>query len=463
MGDNILLDAILDAINKANKTKLIEKILELVLKNNELLESIKERKKRKKLNGDGWEAGDDDCEVLKGHLEAESIDKLKEFEAALTSKPAPKTKASFKLDGMFAGIGQLVEIFTGLFTGAGGGFLGKLMQMFHQFNVSIDSNIALIKEEMDASVHGKFFSNLGKTNKEINGVYRDLIEKNNNDQQVFNGLLRHVKTLHPKQSKDAHKILKAAEYQLLGGRFTEEGMANKVAARVTANLEQAIAKANTIHPSSTGSATMLPLSKHENKIESANLAVRSLVQLIKKQEEQLTSSHLKKDDKLKVYFETINNRRKLLHFIVKTDALANGKTLSAEKPFSCDAMLQQLDKIPEYSVVENIVESKKQLFQADPATKTTGIFNLFEKQAAAGAPTYFLNNLANQEKYQEAIKTAQDKAATAKAEAAAQAEAEAAAKAAEEAAKAKAAEDAAKAEAAAKPRARERARARSAY
>ena len=218
----------LDAINEANKKKLLEKILELILKDNELLESIKESKKLKKLNGDGWEAGDDDCEVLKGHLEAESIDKLKEFEAALTGKPAPKTKATFKLDGMFAGIGQLVEIFTGLFTGAGGGFLGHLMQMFHQFNVSIDPTVALIKQEMDAAVHGKLFFNLGKTNKEINGVYRDLIGKTSNDEQVFNGLLRHVKTLHPKQSRDAHKILKAAEYQLLGGRFSEEGVRLKI-------------------------------------------------------------------------------------------------------------------------------------------------------------------------------------------------------------------------------------------
>lgn len=425
MGDNILLDA----INKANKKKLLEKILELILKDNEFLESIKESKKRKKLNGDGWEAGDDDCEVLKGHLEAESIDKLKEFEAALTGKPAPKTKASFKLDGMFAGIGQLVEIFTGLFTGAGGGFLGKLMQMFHQFNVSIDSNIALIKEEMDASVHGKFFSNLGKTNKEINGVYRDLIEKSSNDEQVFNGLLRHVKTLHPKQSRDAHKILKAAEYQLLGGRFSEEGIADKVAARVTANLGKAIEQANAVRSSLTDAETLLSVADYKDKIESASTAVAELISKISAQEKLLTESNLKKDDKLKVYFETINNRRKLLHFIVKTDALANGKTLSAEKTFSYDTMLQQLDKIPEYSVVENIVESKKQLFQAGPATKTTGIFNLFEKQAAVGAPTYFLNNLANQARYTQAIDTATAKA-TAKAEEAAKAKAAATEKAA---------------------------------
>lgn len=300
-----------------------------------------------------------------------------------------------KQEGIFGFFEPIIEIFTKLFSGEGGGFFGQLMEMFQQMNISFNPGADLTAKEKEMSEYSSLFvkvsEKLPDLAKDINHLYRKLQKETNTGEQIFNGLLRHIKTMGSSQAREAHKLLKLAEMQLLGGRVTDAGMNATISTRVLNNLTIAYNKAYGI-----ASGTPIPGGApnfHLEKIQSAGDAVGRLVTLIAEQENKLKDSKLKKEEKKAVYESMQKNKTKLLHIVVKTDALAAGETLKPGQQLDQTYMDKQLAKFPDIT---------GGVLVAAAAQPNKSIFKLFQNNG--------INNdtLNNSTSYENAIKKAKD-------------------------------------------------------
>ncbi len=402
-----------DALKKTTQENFRKKIRELILSNAEYLANIKIGFAGPTRHGHDWSLGPAydktlDGLVLDDILADTSLSGLNAIHTELTMKPgaaAPAIEPTKNLEGIFSFVQPLMDMFSRFFKGEGGGFFGQIIGMFHKLQVAFDPTVALSKEEIDASKYSELFLEAGKKDKSIHALYRKLQQETYSDEQKINGLLKHVKTLTGnKQAKQAHQLLKAAEKKLLGGRIGSDAqMPDKIKDRVVENLEKAYRLANNL-----AVGAVIANANDDNRIKSAGRAVSKLVEKMAEQEKQLKDSSLKKEEKLVVYQTLHENKRKLLHFIVKTDALANGETLTLGKQLDAAYMAKQLDKFADNSGTAGVAHA----VDAEAITRGKSIFKLFQNNAnpVVVGPVYGVDaeDLKNQGSFEHAVAKSQD-------------------------------------------------------
>ena len=355
-----------------------------------------------------WVFPRDDLPMLDELLGDTSLSGLNALHSELTMKPgaaAPAFEPTKNLEGIFSFVQPLMDMFSGFFKGEGGGFFGQIISMFHKLQVAFDPTVALSKEEIDASKYSELFLEAGKKDKSIHALYRKLQQETYSDEQKINGLLKHVKTLTGnKQAKQAHQLLKAAEKKLLDGRIGSDAqMPDKIKDRVVENLEKAYRFANNL-----AAGAVIANANDDSRIKSAGRAVSKLVEKMVVQEAQLKDSKLSKEEKLAVYQKLHENKRKLLHFIVKTDALANGEALTLGKQLDVAYMTKQLDKFADNSGTAGVALA----VDAVAATPGKSIFKLFQNNAnpLVVGPVYGVDgeDLENQGSFEHAVAKSRD-------------------------------------------------------
>ena len=357
-----------------------------------------------------------DEELVDYSLKDATESELSYLHTELTGKPnrTVQREAANQPQGLGSFIQPLMEIITGLFKGEGGGFFGQLMGMFHKLQVAIDPSIPLNKDEQGEFEHSDLFVFAGKISaeigKEVNVLYRKLQQETCTNEQKFNGLLRHIKGMGGKQAKEAHKLLKATEIKLLGSKIgglddtAFDTLADSIENEIKTNLGKAVDAANKQKPLTP----LVPadLNNADVRIGSAARAIRNLVSKIREQERAIKNSSLK-EDKVAIHQVMQENKRKVLQFILKTRALAQGETLSVNKPFGFTYMTEQLDKFPTIDITAgsptlNQFTAPAQLYVRHG---NKSIFKLFTNTNNGTDSTQAIKNTNT---YNEAIENAND-------------------------------------------------------
>jgi len=168
----------LDMLKEINERKFREKIRALILSNAEYLANIQRGyPTRKAPPHNDWGFPGDNVPMLDELLGDTSLSGLNALHSELTMKPgaaAPAFKPTKNLEGIFSFVQPLMDMFSGLFKGEGGGFFGQIIGMFHKLQVAFDPTVALSKEEIDASKYSELFLEAGKKDKSIHALYRKL-------------------------------------------------------------------------------------------------------------------------------------------------------------------------------------------------------------------------------------------------------------------------------------------------
>lgn len=298
-----MLDAIIAVKLKEQSFRF--NIRDLILTDRSLLMNLRLSYGNLRLNSEPWNTPCDDRVALDEYLATESSDALLNIYTELTSNFIIKKP-------------NYLQNFIGLCTTALRGYLYQIKTIIPKLQAAIET---AIKKELEYS---------------------------KSDEQKFNGFLNYIKIMiGKKQIKEAHKLLQVAEKKLLGGSLTSFGMDSKVEDRVQRNLRLAYSIVYDL-PSSIDAIPDLI----DQKIKSAASLLKKLITKMTSQKEKIQDPLISKENKQQIFGILQDRQIKLLRFILKTDALAKGKTLHANQSLDLNYMLQQLNKFPSGRDVE---------------------------------------------------------------------------------------------------------------
>lgn len=298
-----MLDAIIAAKLKEKAFRF--NIRDLILTDRYLLMNLRLSYGNLRLNREPWNTPCDDAVALDEYLATESSDALLNIYAELTSNFIIKKP-------------NYLKNFIGSFTKALRGYLYQIKTIIPKLQAVIET---AIKKELEYS---------------------------KSDEQKFNELLHYIKIMiDNKQIKKAHKLLQVAEKKLLGGFLTSFRMDSKVEDRVQRNLRLAYSIVYNL-PSSIDAIPDLI----DQKIKSAASLLKKLITKMTSQKEKIQDPLISKENKRQIFGILQERQIKLLRFIVKTDALAKGKTLNANQVLDLNYMLKQLNKFPSCGEVD---------------------------------------------------------------------------------------------------------------
>lgn len=301
-----MLDAIIAAKLKEQAFRF--NIRDLILTDRSLLMNLRLSYGNLRLNREPWNTPCDDRVALDEYLATESSDALLNIYAEVNSNFIIK-KPNYL---------QNLKNFIGSFTTALCGYLYQIKTIIPKLQVVIET---AIKKELEYS---------------------------KSDEQKFNEFLHYIKIMiDNKQIKKAHKLLQVAEKKLLQGFLTSFGMDSKVEDRVQRNLRLAYSIVYNL-PSSIDAIPDLI----DQKIKSAASLLKNLITKMRSQKEKIQDPLISKENKRQIFGILQERQIKLLRFIVKTDALAKGKTLNANQVLDLNYMLKQLNKFPSSGEVD---------------------------------------------------------------------------------------------------------------
>ncbi len=333
-----MLDAIIAAKLKQQKFRV--SIRDLILTDQAFLMNIRLSYGNLRLNREPWHTPNDDVAALDEYLATESSGALLDVYAELTTKFIIKKSTYF----------QTLKNFTASFN-ALRGYLYQIMIFMPKLQARLELKATLNKALQD-SRYDDLFIKVAKTER---GFYHKLLQKTYSDEQKFNTFLSYIKMIiGKKQIKDAHKLLQAAEKKLLGGLITSHEIGDHVEDRIKQNLRVAYALVYNFR-----SAIVTIPSFVDQKIKSAASLVGQLIIKMTRQKEKIQDPLMTKEEKRRIFLILQQNQIKLLHFIVKTDALSKGETLSLNQKLDLDYMLKQLDKLPYVHEVDQVVGNAK--------------------------------------------------------------------------------------------------------
>lgn len=334
-----MLDAIIAAKLKQQKFRV--SIRDLILTDQAFLMNIRLSYGNLRLNREPWHTPNDDVAALDEYLATESSGALLDIYAELTTKFIIKKSTYF----------QTLKNFTASCKAALRGYLYQIMVFMPKLQTVLELKATLNKTLQD-SRYDDLFIKVAKTER---GFYHKLLQKTYSDEQKFNAFLSYIKMIiGKKQIKDAHKLLQAAEKKLLGGLITSHEIGDHVEDRIKQNLGVAYALVYNFP-----SAIVTIPSFVDQKIKSAASLVGQLIIKMTRQKEKIQDPLMTKEEKRRIFMILQQNQIKLLRFIVKTDALSKGETLSLNQKLDLDYMLKQLDKLPYGHEVDQVVGKAK--------------------------------------------------------------------------------------------------------
>lgn len=323
-----------EQLNESNKKsaltkeEIIKKILQYYLSHAEDLKKLKDSLGNLKKNRrDPWE-DDDDEENLKEYLKAETRANLKEKYEALVLKSTSRRTNNFpiELDGALGFFKPIISFMFLLFSAGNCGLIGVMSRFLHDKEVAKNPTIDLNEEEKNNSEYSHLFASAAKENKQYNAVYREITKIAESKEQVLNGMLRYVNnSLKSKnQAAEAKKRLEEVESVLLGGRnFTDEAGKRYLCDMVNKNLDAALRKMSIDVTVPLDAANL----EKVEKIQTVKNTFAKLFDKVAERQRQLEEDPLTKS-KIEEFNIFINeHKRKLLHFVIKSQAFAKGETL----------------------------------------------------------------------------------------------------------------------------------------
>lgn len=311
-----------------NTEEIREKILQYYLAHNEELRKIKKSLNNKKPDGSDWleDEHKDDKETLKKYLETEYRAKLKEIYETLDLKAVSRRSNNnfpIELDGALGFFKPIISFMFILFSAGNGGLVGMISRFLHNKEVAKNPTIDLNEEEKSNSEYSYLFVSAAEDSKQYNAVYREITKTAENKEQVLNGLLRYVNNClkSKKQAAEAKKRLEEVEAVLLGYRdFTGEAGKAYLCDVVNRNLDAVLRRMN-INLEDPGNIEKV------EKIQTVKDIFKKLVNKVAERQRQIEEDPLTKA-KIEEFTVFINeHKRKLLHFVIKTQAFAKEETL----------------------------------------------------------------------------------------------------------------------------------------
>ena len=309
-----------------------KQILQYYLAHNEELRKIKKSLDNKKPDGSDWleDEHKDDKETLKKYLEKEYRAKLKEIYETLDLKTVSRRSNNnfpIELDGALGFFKPIISFMFILFSAGNGGLIGMISRFLHDKEVAKNPTVDLNEEEKGNSEYSYLFVAAAEESKQYNAVYREITKTAENKEQVLNGLLRYANNClkSKKQAAEAKKRLEEVEAVLLSGRdFTDEAGKTYLCDIVNRNLDAVLRRMKI-------DVVTLPLSLENhikaNKIKTVKNTFAKLVNKVAERQRQLEEDPLTKA-KIEEFNVFINeHKRKLLHFVIKTQAFAKEETL----------------------------------------------------------------------------------------------------------------------------------------
>lgn len=307
--------------NKIKKLILTEYFLD-----QQNLTVLKEAMSNRRLDG-SYCGHKDDEKVIEEYLSSLSNQKLNELLQGLKLKTIDSFYGFPKVLKVF--IKTLVPIINAYYLfKCSGGLLGFLSNYLDSKKVSKDPYIELTtKEEKLCSEYSQLFKEAAKGNKKYNKLYRDLIGTTDFSEQVLSGLLYYLKSLDLSdeyQTFEASDMLFKIEKHLLNGKkISDQGIMDELEVTIKDKLAKAYISVNKNEDFDSYS--------HQSKINkiynAVNLFKDILTKIINK-EQQLEKAPLTKIELNKITNFVLNYKRKILHFIIRTDAFVKEETLN---------------------------------------------------------------------------------------------------------------------------------------
>ena len=312
-------------LNRTNRRKTVaqeeielrEKILQYYLSNAAMLAVLKKKRRNKKKDGSVWLDGEDRA-ALDGYLAAEPLVELKQISAALGLSVGANNNFPIELDGVLGFFKPIISFMFVLFSAGNGGLVGMMSRFLHDREVAKNPAIDLNEEEKNSSKYSYLFVEAAKGNNKYNALYREIIKTADNQEQMLNGMLRYVNSsLKTREaSAEAKTRLSEVESVLLGGRSFDDTGIKHLCDAVDKNLDAALKL----------SGGSLFLEKTE-KIKTVKDTFAKLAKQVAERERQLEEDPLTKAKREEFSVFINEHKRKLLHFVVKTQAFAKGETL----------------------------------------------------------------------------------------------------------------------------------------
>lgn len=317
-------------LNRTNRRKteaqeeleLRELILNYFISKPAELALLKEKRLHRKKDGSIWGAGgmEENIAAVKGYLDEEPLIELKRMSAALGLSGGANNNFPIELDGILGFFKPIIGFMFVLFSAGNGGLIGMISRFLRDREVSKNPAIDLNEEEKGSSKYSCLFVDAAaKGNKKYNALYREIIKTADNEEQVLNGMLRYVNSsLKTREaSAEAKTRLSEVESVLLGGRSFDSAGVRHICDAVDKNLDAALKLA-------TNGVENL---EKKQKIETVKDTFAKLAEKVAERERQLEEDPLTKAKREEFSVFINEHKRKLLHFVVKTQAFAKGETL----------------------------------------------------------------------------------------------------------------------------------------
>lgn len=313
-----MLAAILDLKLKTEVFR--DNIRELILSDRSCLMNLRLSYGNLRLNNKPWRTPYDDVMALDEYLATQSPDNLLNIYNELTTSLIVKQPNYLK--NLFrSGKESLFRCLYKIML-----FRSKFPTIFGLKNRSYK-----ILKYIDGIVKGI------KINRDVD---RKLLQTTSYEQKI-NEFLSYIKILIAKgQLKKAYKLQQVVEKKLLGGLITTIGMDGKVEARIINNLRTAYVL--------VGKLSLIEEIPNllDRKIKSAASLVRQLIINMRYLKENIQDPLITQEKKRSKFVLLQEKQIKLLHFIIKTDALSKGKTLYLNQDLDLEYMIKQLNKLP---------------------------------------------------------------------------------------------------------------------
>ena len=321
-------------IEQKKQRILINKIVETILRDKFFAEDWSERLAylEEFYSGEATK----DREILKEglieHFKNKSIIELEKYYASISIRVKKDIDQPFKIETFKDFFKPFVDMFKQLFQGENGGFLGQLMEGFHNLQVTINPGVLLNKNGEQSSKYSKWFSDFGYNGREL---YRKSLKAEYTEKQKLDVLLAKMKKDEWSEKKDSLELLEFAEKEVLvNNKVNGIIIADQVVEIVKSNLEFAAQKSGIYVPVPADGVDYDQWDDNYKAFYNIYKTVEQLVEKINEQKTILTSDEVKTlsiVEKQEIYKTMQNDRIKLLHFIEKTNALGKEEIFSVKE------------------------------------------------------------------------------------------------------------------------------------
>lgn len=283
----------------------------------------------KRLDGNQW-FGDDNKVILEEYISSLPKKQLNQlFQAVKIKKTEGINYFSPTVLQFFRILTPTINFISTIFNNNEDGFLALLSNWMHNMQVSKKPELDLTFREKSRSMqYSRIFIDAAKDNKRYNQLYREIIKTAHTEEQILSGLLNYLKSLTQQKFliEAQCMLLKIEKVLFKGQELASDGVAEEVCLSVQRNLLIASnlmqARCKDVDIDST--TEKLKLFKLNNAVN----IFRNLLNDVIKKEKQLEHDPLTKAQRDKLVEFVIDNKRKLLSFVLQSQAFSKEETLN---------------------------------------------------------------------------------------------------------------------------------------